>query len=64
MKQQELDQLRQKSKSELAKDAAAVRKELVELRMQKGQQAMPNVRQEGALRRKMAVLATLIGQKD
>lgn len=64
MKRQELDQLRQKSKAELLKDAAELRKELVASRMTRGQQVMGNVRAYGNNRRKLAALETLIRQKD
>jgi ribosomal protein L29 len=64
MKRQELDQLRQKSKTELLKDAAALRKELVSGRMSRDQQVMANVRSQGNTRRRLAVLETLIRQKE
>jgi ribosomal protein L29 len=64
MKRQELDQLRQKSKAELLKDAASVRRELVTMRMTKDQQVMTNVRAAGQARRKLAALQTFIRLKD
>ena len=64
MKRQELDQLRQKSRAELAKDAAELRKQLVDMRLKKSQQMMGNVRQIGHTRRRLAVLQTLLGAKE
>jgi len=64
MKRQAVDQLRQKSKAELTKDAAEARRELVTMRMQQGQQVVTNVKAKGNLRRRIAVLETLIRLKD
>lgn len=64
MKRQELDQLRQKSRAELTKDVAELRKQLVDMRLKKSQQMMGNTRQLGHTRRRFAVLQTLLGVKE
>jgi ribosomal protein L29 len=64
MKRQAVDQLRQKSQAELIKDAAEARRELVTMRMEQSQQVVTNVKAKGNLRRKIAVLETLIRLKD
>ncbi len=64
MKRQTLDQLRHKSKAELRQDIAEAQKELVALRLKKGQQVMANVREIGQLKRKVAVLQTFARNQD
>lgn len=63
MKRQELDQLRQKSKTELLKDAAAIERDIVSMRMSKDQQVQTNVRAMGQLKRRLAAVKTIARQK-
>ena len=64
MKQQELDQLRQKSKAELLKDARQLQSTLVDLRIKKPQSTDLNVRKIGQTRKQLARVLTLIQTKD
>ena len=64
MKRQELDQLRQKSKTELLKDMGEIRHEIVDMRLKKGQQILTNTNAIRNARRKLAVLETFVRTKD
>ena len=64
MKRQELDQMRQKSKEELLKDAAALQRELVDLKLKRQQAHTNNVRLMGQTRKKLAQILTLVATKE
>lgn len=63
IKRQELDQLRQKNKTELLDDLKSAQKELVELRLSRAQNRITNVHQLLALKRRIAQLSTLVSAK-
>lgn len=64
LQRKELDQIRDKSKTELLKDIKATEQEIVELRMKKFRGTMTNVHQIRNLRKKAAQLKTMLNQKD
>ncbi len=64
MKQEDKNKLNQKKVKELQADLVEVQKELVEARIKMNKGQLENVRYPAELRNKIAVIKTLISQKE